>query len=150
MSGSRRGAGFTLVEICVGLGILSLLFLLATSSFSAFLEVHYLNAYKRQIVSDLREAKHRAVSGGNYSAAHFYPKLGAAPAYYTVTNVKPNGVETLPRRIELPRNLNFSAEKEIRFASSAFCMPGYLGSIYLIGRSGKTKRIVVSSTGRIR
>lgn len=150
MSWRKRGAGFTLVEICVGLGVLSLLFLLAISSFNFFLEIHYLNSYKRQIVSDLREAKLRAASGGNYTSAYFYPQIGTTSAYYTLSYIKPDGTAFLYRQVELPLNLNFTSAKEIRFASSSFCMPGYLGSIYLAGRSGKTKRIVVSSTGRIR
>ena len=146
----RYSKGFTLVELCVVLSVFALLLMLSISSFKIFVEVNYLSSFKRQIVSDLREAKHLAQKSGNYVSCHFYPENGGILARYTISTIKPDGEAILFKQVELPSLLNFTSEKEIRFASSSFCMPGYLGSIYLSAKSGKTKRIVVSSTGRVR
>ncbi|MFA4858909.1 MAG: prepilin-type N-terminal cleavage/methylation domain-containing protein [Candidatus Margulisiibacteriota bacterium] len=143
------GAGFTLLELCVCLGIIGIALSLALQSFSSFLGANYLNVYSRQIVSDLRETKQAALSSGNYAAAKFYPKTSASPAYYAMVSVSPSGDETSLDNVELPANLTFSQEQEIRFAPSSFCQPGYSGTITLQARR-QNSQIVVSSCGRIR
>lgn len=150
MRGGRRGAGFTLLELCVGLGVLGVILLLVLQSFSSFLGANYLNVYCRQIVSDLRRIKPAAAVSGNYSAAKFYPKTGNRPASYALVHVNPSGNETSLGSVRLPANLDFSQAKEIRFAPSSFCLPGYSGTITLRWRNGKTTQVVVSSYGRIR
>jgi len=146
----HRGAGFTLVEICVCLSILALLFTLSSSALSSFLEMYYLNMYRRQIVSDLREAKHAAVKGGNYVACQFYKKDGSTSAYYTISSILPDTKEKLLSQATLNPWLDFVEDQEIRFSNSSFCLPGYLGSIYIQGRSGRLVGVVVSSMGRVR
>jgi type II secretory pathway pseudopilin PulG len=145
-----RGAGFTLLELCICLGILGIVFPLTLQSFSSFLGANYLSVYRRQIISDLREAKQAAPYSGNFVSAKFYPKSGSAPASYAIVSVSPSGKETSLGNVKLPFALNFSQAKEIRFAPSSFCLPGYSGTVTLLLRSGKTSQVVVSSYGRIR
>ncbi len=116
--------GFTLIEILIVISLIGILFTAAYFNHSGYVEISKLNAAKTQIVSDLRAAQNKA------------------------TNEHKTVSITFDNKTKLPSGITVS-NKIIKFAASGFCPPGYSGTIILSGKK-KSKKIIVSSNGRVR
>ena len=117
--------GFTLVEIIVIIGILSVLFSLALPLSARFSSTLYLQASAKALVSELRRLQSSSVLQ--------HQTLSFAPDKFT-----------------LPPGIKFKSICDIGFSASGFPPPGKSGSLILQDSSGRTKKVIVSSLGRIR
>lgn len=116
---------FTLIELLIVMGILALIVGITIPTFSSFKNQFLLNAAAQKIASELRRIQILA------STQH----------------------ETLsldPSKLDLPKGIKLKSAKTITFSSSGFPPPGGAGTIVLENQSGKTKKIAVSSMGRVR
>ncbi len=117
--------GFTLVELIVIIGILGALFSLALPLSARFSSSLYLNASARELVSELRRLQSDSVLR--------HRTLGFAPAEF-----------------KLPPQIKFKQTCAIAFSASGFPLPGRSGTLILQDPSGRTRKVVVSSAGRVR
>ena len=117
--------GFTLVETLVVLGLLAVIFSLSLPGLSVFSSNLYLDASSKTLASSLRHTQ------GQARTQHKTIKFNLG-------------------EINLPSQIKITKASDISFSSSGFPPPGGSGSIYLKNRTGKTKRVIVSSAGRVR
>ena len=149
---SSRARGFTLIEITVALSVIGILFFAALPPFANFLGALELNAVARGIVSDLRLAQSQAMTGRTTVKAAFFPKtiLGAPAAYILKKFDVFKASEKTVKKVTLRPKDDFVGEVTIIFASSGYPPPGGSGTIKLKDSGARTKKIIVSSAGRIR
>ena len=117
--------GFTLVEILIVISILGVLFSATLPVFSGFSSQLALNTAAGGIASELRAVQSQAVMQ--------HKTLGLAPD-----------------EIKLPGGIKFLAEKELCFSPSGCPPPGGSGTLIIMNRFNKTKKIILSSSGRVR
>jgi len=117
--------GFTLVEIVVIIGILSVLFSLALPLSTRFSSSLYLYASARALASELRQLQSSSV-------------------------LRHQSLSFVPDKFTLPPGIKFKNICDIGFAASGFPPPGKSGTLVLEDTSGKTRKIIVSSAGRVR
>ncbi len=148
----KRVHGFTLIEIVVVLLIVGILFFAAIPVFSNIIQVLELNATARGIISDLRFAQEKAITGKSEVTIEFRGKalLGDAATYVVSRMNVFKGREDEIKRVKLQRKFDFRRDRTIKFASSGFPPPGGSGTVVLEDMGGRVKRIIVSSAGRIR
>lgn len=136
---------FTLLEIIIVISIIGTASLLSVSSMMRYSAAVSLNSAAAQIQSVLSLIRQYAVSSG---AMH---ELFCEGNHYAIRkqNIATGVFEEIKSAV-LPNNTSFTNHISIRFASSGFPVPGYFGSITLRNKHKKTKKIIVSSVGRIR
>jgi prepilin-type N-terminal cleavage/methylation domain-containing protein len=117
--------GFTLVEIIVIISILSVLFSLTLPLSPRFSSSLYLHASARSLASELRRLQSNSV-------------------------LRHKTLSFTPAKFMLPPGIKFQRICDIGFSASGFPPPGKSGSLILQDSSGRTKKVVVSSAGRIR
>ncbi len=117
--------GFTLVEILIVLSILAVFSSFALSGFSGFSARLFLDSSAKSLASDLRALQSRAV------LQHCTQNLALDD-------------------LNFPPGIHLASGKEIQFSPSGFPPPGGSGSLILQNRFGQTRRIIVSSVGRVR
>lgn len=141
--------GFTLVEMIVTLGVISILVATLVPVISNYLPGVQLNGATRQLTSDLREVQERAITEQNQLLIRFYP--AASPTYYQLIRKLSDSEEQL-RQVNLPSGATLSLEASIADNQVIFSPdggPSSSGKITLnIG--GKEKKIDVSFAGYIK
>lgn len=120
-----RSRGFTALELLITVSLISILFTLALPSLAAFKGRLYLKCLATEITNELRRTQIKAmISGG--------------PVVWGVNQ------RLLPPEIFIVNN------KIFKYASSGNCLPGGSGTLNVSNRYCQTKKIVVSSVGRVR
>ncbi len=120
-----RQRGFTLIELLIVIGLISFVFAAAAPNLSRYSSLLNLNASAKLIVSDLRLTQSQALTQK----------------------------ETLcydPTKTRLPSGIKFIKTKPIYFSASGNPAFGSSGTIMMQNRLGQSKKIIVSSVGRIR
>ena len=117
--------GFTLVEIIVIISILSVLFSLTLPLSRRFSSSLYLHTSARALASELRQLQSRSVL--RYQSSSFDPA-----------------------KFMLPPGIKFKTTCDIGFSPSGFPPPGKSGTLTLQDPGGRTRKVIVSSAGRIR
>lgn len=117
--------GFTLVESVVVLGLLGLLLSFCLPAYSQFSSSLFLNAAAKTIASHLRHIQGQALLEQHIINSNL-DKLG------------------------LPSSIKVKKAPAICFSPSGAPPPGRSGTIILENQRGKTKKIIVSSSGRVR
>ena len=117
--------GFTLVELITVIAILATLLVIFIPRVSVFTLNLYLDASAKAVAANLRNLQSQAITK------------------HQTTSLS---LESLA----LPSQIQIISASNISFASSGFPPPGGSGSILLETRFGKSKKIVVSSSGRVR
>ena len=128
---------FTLIEVLILIGILSILFLFLPPALNTLKSSISLNDTTQQIVADLRLAQQRSLASGETYQIAFEDTA------YTISG----RVEAVKK---LPEGLKFENNKIIRFSKSGFPEVGKIGTIVLKDRYEKTKKVIISSVGRVR
>ncbi|OGC25652.1 hypothetical protein A2291_04480 [candidate division WOR-1 bacterium RIFOXYB2_FULL_42_35] len=121
----KKRLAFTLVEIIVVMAVCSVLFSVSFASLRGFLGQIQLEATTKSLVSDLRKMQ---------SQSRLEHKTLAMDL---------NG-------LVLPTGINFAQTSQIKFAPSGATAFGGSGSLVLQNSLGRTKKIIVSSIGRVR
>ena len=116
---------FNLIEFTIVVGLLALLFALCLPSLFQYRAELLLDAAAKGVVSDLRNIQSKAQTGHSRETFN-------SSAY------------------SLPAGIKFSSYNNLIFAPSGYPMVGGSGSITLINRLGNTRKIILSSVGRIR
>jgi prepilin-type N-terminal cleavage/methylation domain-containing protein len=140
----RRRRAFTLVEIIVVILVVSVLLFASVPVFSHLIRFVELDVASRGIVSDLRFAQEEAIAGKCDVSVEFFRRSGDSASYV----IKRSDVGV--KRVELGRRLDFQNGRTIKFASSGYPPPGGSGTIVVEGVSGRERKIIISSAGRIR
>jgi len=120
-----RRKAFTLVEILVVIGIISLLFSIGFSGIKTISKQIILSSSAKVVASSLRALQQQAAT------QHQTLSLDLG-------------------RLNLPSGITISESKNIQFAASGFPPPGGSGSLVLQNQLGQTRKIIVSSAGRVR
>jgi prepilin-type N-terminal cleavage/methylation domain-containing protein len=117
--------GFTLVEILAVLGVLAVILSFCLPALSHFSARLFLNASSRALASDLRNLQSQAI------LQHKTLSFDAG-------------------KMGLPAGIMLKTTADIRFCPSGFPPPGGSGTLLLQNRSGQSRKIIVSSAGRVR
>ena len=117
--------GFSLIEIIVVMGVLGALFALSLPISSRFSSVLYLNASAKALASELRNVQSQSI------LQHKTLSLNLA-------------------KLNLPPGIRFANTRDISFSPSGFPPPGKSGTLVLQNSLGRTKKVIVSSAGRVR
>jgi prepilin-type N-terminal cleavage/methylation domain-containing protein len=117
--------GFSLIEIIVVLGMLGVLFALSLPISSRFSSVLYLNASAKALASELRNVQNQSI------LQHKTLSLDLA-------------------NLNLPPGIHLANNRDITFSPSGFPPPGKSGTLVLQNSLGRTKKVIVSSVGRVR
>lgn len=121
----KKSRAFTLVEIIVVIAVCSSLFSLSFYSLRRFLSQSQLATSADKLVSELRKIQSQA-------------RLERQTTSLDIS------------KQNLPSGIKIIKTSQIKFAPSGFTDFGGSGSIILRNRLGKTKKIVVSTVGRVR
>lgn len=137
--------GFTILELMVVISLLSLLISISSVNLAGLKRCVLLDNSANELANTLNIIKQTAISSSGRTGL--------------ICNVKKYYVEKLDlfsnsmkksREASLPDGICFKEPCEISFSQSGFPIPGYSGTITMSDRSGRTKKIIVSSFGRIR
>ncbi|MBU1026485.1 MAG: prepilin-type N-terminal cleavage/methylation domain-containing protein [Candidatus Margulisbacteria bacterium] len=117
--------GFTLIELLIVIGLISFIFAAAAPNFSRYSSLLNLNASAKLIASDLRLTQNKALTQK----------------------------ETLcydPVKVKLPFGIKLTKTKPVYFSGSGNPAFGSSGTIIVENKLGRSKKIILSSAGRIR
>lgn len=117
--------GFTLIETLVVVAIIAALFTLSIPTFSRFSAQLSLNTSAKALASKLRAIQTQAVTQHKTLSLDF-------------------------AKTELASGISILKTSKISFSSSGSPPPGGSGTLMLQNKFGKTKKIIVSSAGRVR
>ena len=116
---------FTLIEILIVISLLALLISISIPTFSRFSAQLCLNTSARALASELRRVQNQAI-----------------------LQHKTLGLDS--SKLSLPSGIKSKNECFVSFAASGFPPPGGSGTLILQNRLGQTRKIIVSSAGRVR
>jgi len=137
--------GFTLIELLITIAIIAVVMQISFASLSVLSRSVYLNSSASQLEGDLYLAKQKAVSTGDLC------RLSCFSGEYKVEALDAkSGLFYQIKRNVLGKGLNFKSGLTFLFSSNGFPVPGYFGTAAIQDGSGKIKKVVVSSVGRIR
>jgi prepilin-type N-terminal cleavage/methylation domain-containing protein len=163
--------GFTIVEFMVALVIVALLAAIAVPGFSAVLQRSRLDAATRQIVSDFRESRSRAISTGweyrvvgwdaddSGSSANRYRVFARRPpAAWPADDVAPfeNGTQLAGQWVNIASRfpgVEMHADSSRFFVtidSRGRASGTSFNSLELVGHDGVTNSVTVSAVGSVR
>jgi prepilin-type N-terminal cleavage/methylation domain-containing protein len=117
--------GFSLIEIIVVVGILGMLFTLSLPMSKSFSSILYLNASAKGLASELRNVQSQSV-------------------------LKHKTLSLSLDELRLPPGISFANTHDISFSPSGCPPPGKSGTLVLQNSFGRTKKVIVSSSGRVR
>jgi len=120
-----RQRGFTLIELLIVIGLISFVFVAAAPKFAHYSSLLKLSASAKLIASDLRLTQSKALTQK----------------------------ETIcydPVKTSLPSGIKLTKTKPIYFSHSGNPSFGSSGTIILQNRLGQSRKIILSSAGRIR
>jgi len=120
---SRKG--FTLIETLVVVAIIAALFAISIPTYSRFSAQLSLSTSAKAVASNLRAIQTQAVT------QHKTLTLDLA-------------------KISLPSGISLLKTSSISFSSSGAPPPGGSGTLMLQNKFGQTKKIIISSAGRVR
>lgn len=142
-SGMKKA--FTLLELIIVMAAAAAIFSAAVSGFGPAKKRLELEVSAQEAANALRLIRQKACSAS--SQTEFAGALGT----FQTRRIDPvTNSAVLMSSNELPKGILFDAPATFRFAASGFPAAGYSGTAVLRSRSGATKKIIVSSFGRIR
>ena len=121
----RKRSAFTLIEIIIVISLIGTVLFCAAFPLRRFQTAIYLEATSKRLISELRKTQSQAICRHTTIAFN-------------------------PSKLRLPQGILLSQAKVIAFAPSGFPAFGKAGSLILQNSFGQTRKIVVSSLGRIR
>jgi len=136
---------FTLIEVIIVMAAAAVIVSATVSGFGPAKKRLELEVSAQQAANALRFIRQKACSAS--SQTEFAGALGT----FQTRRVDPvTNSAVLMSSNELPEGILFDAPATFRFAPSGFPAAGYSGTAVLRSASGATKKIIVSSFGRIR
>jgi len=147
-----KRSGFTLIEIVVVLSIVGILIAASVPILGNVVSVSRLNREARNIATELRLAQEIAGTQKTTcklefkSKSIFYDSAKIEVESFSYFKAKFVKVKT----VEIPKKFDFKYDKVIKFSSSGAPPAGGSGTIILKDSSGREKKIIVSSVGRVR
>lgn len=154
----QKNKGFTLIEALVVIFLMALISALAVPGMMNWLSMTKLNGAVNNLKGSLELAKLRAIQENGPVAVNFYGNryevfrdngatIGVHDAgeVFLAKNSLPNGI-----RVDLSATTftdSGPGRKRIRFKGRGTCTSG---TVCLVNSKGMIKRIILSSTGRIR
>jgi len=130
------------MEIVIAVCVIGILLLVSVPVISNITSTMKLKSVAEGIVSDLRLAQDKAITAGGEIKVEFRKKsIFGDRAEYSVGPF---------RTIKLEGRYDFRYDETIRFSKTGFPPAGGSGTVILEDLAGRSKRIIVSSAGRIR
>lgn len=117
--------GFTIIELLVVVCILAGMLSISVPTLSSFRARLLLSTCARTLATELRKIQSQAI-------------------------LEHKTLIFEPAQFDLPRAISFKKSKTIIFSSSGQTPPGGSGSLDLGNHFGQSKKIIISSSGRIR
>jgi len=137
--------GFTLIELLIVMAAAAIIFSSVFSDFGRAKRIFELENSAQEIANALRLIRQKAWSASSQIA--FEGNLGS----FVLQRSDPVTNSTVKMSSkDLPGEILFDSPVSFKFAASGFPVAGYSGTAVLRNASGTTKKIVVSSFGRIR
>jgi prepilin-type N-terminal cleavage/methylation domain-containing protein len=136
---------FTLLELIIVMAAAAVIFSAAVSGFGPAKKRLELEASAHDAANALRLIRRKACASA--SPTEFEGELGG----FELSRTDPvsNAAVKMSSK-ELPKGILFDAPVSFKFAASGFPLAGSSGTAVLRNASGTTKKIIVSSFGRIR
>ena len=117
--------GFTLIEILIVISVLALIFSITLPTLSTFSAELSLEASTKAVASELRNLQSRAI------LQHKTLSLDLS-------------------KLKLPLGVKNINACNLSFSSSGFPPPGGSGTVILQNKFGRTRKVILSSAGRVR
>jgi prepilin-type N-terminal cleavage/methylation domain-containing protein len=134
---------FTLIELILVISMVSILAGLAPLSFRILVSALELDTAVKRLVADLHLARQLS------SAQHLTVTLDFISDRPLTYQIYTSDGQII-KMITLPGGLSNPQKKAIKFAASGMPAFGGSGTLELKNRQGKSKKIIISSVGRIR
>ena len=136
---------FTLIELLIVMAIAGIIFATVIPNFEKTKTILEMDTSSQEIANSLRFMRQKAWTTS--SQTEFAGSLGA----FVLQRIDPvsNSALSMSSK-DLPVKILFDSPVCFKFASSGFPVAGYSGTAILRNDSGTTKKIIVSSFGRIR
>ncbi len=136
---------FTIIEVLVALFIINIIFFTANFATNPFKKTFDLNSSARELEDNLRITKNMAISKS--CIAELEAKENSI--VIRTENIKTKTFEEV-KKVYLSKDLFFLKPVVFRFSSNGMPCVGFSGTASLCSKNGLTKKIIVSSFGRIR
>ncbi|MFA5105051.1 MAG: prepilin-type N-terminal cleavage/methylation domain-containing protein [Candidatus Margulisiibacteriota bacterium] len=137
--------GFTLIELLIVMAAAGIISVSVFSDFGRAKKILELETSSQEIANALRLIRQKAWVTS--SQTEFEGSLGN----FVLQRSDPVSNSTvIMSSKELPKKILFDSPVSFKFAASGFPVAGYSGTAILRNASGATKKIIVSSFGRIR
>ncbi|MEA3494031.1 MAG: type II secretion system protein [Candidatus Margulisiibacteriota bacterium] len=117
--------GFTLIELLIVISIVGITLFASFPGINRFSKQLSLSGAAKAVVSEIRSIQKNALLRHETLSLNF-------------------------NKISLPPGINIIKSSNIKFASSGYPPPGGSGSIILQNQNGQTKKVIISSSGRVR
>jgi type II secretion system protein H len=146
-----KSKGFTLIELMIVIVVMVIMAAIATPSYKSYMARSRLNGAANQLLRDLMSARLLAISQNN----NVIVQITSSTGYKIVRDLNGNGVvdtgETGPVKSIRPHyyDVTFWSSVNPVFLTNGTVKAGSNATIY-ISNSTATKRVKVSSAGRIR
>src|SRR4030042_5564315 len=140
---TNRTKGYTLIELMVVVGIISLLLGLGINGLDYLIQWNRLNIAAVLLSSELKNSQSRAFYGGEYYKLQFWPSLDRYRIYKQTELI----YDTILKDIDL-FNTNFADDKVYFYPNG---VPGQGGTVTLKNRRGKILYVIMTPvTARVR
>lgn len=136
---------FTIIELLVVLSLFSAILLIPTFNFDKTKTIVLLNSTAKDIANKLELIKSQAISSSSIMELEAQKTKVIIKKQSLITN---SFVDI--SSVNLPKNISIDTPIKFRFSQNGFPLVGYTGTIKLLSPFGQTKKIILSSFGRIR
>lgn len=137
--------GFTLIELLIVMAAAAIVFSAVISNFGTAKRTLDLETSAQEISNSLKLIRQKALAASSQTELKGDLGIFILQMYAPVSN---STVRMSSK--DLPGKILFDSPVSFKFAASGFPLAGYSGTAILRSSSGKTKKIIVSSFGRIR